>query len=149
MTIMNGKIRAELTDLLADHLALSVGGCQNWHRIADAAMDFIYGGEDDHLPQPELQEVQADPTGCGQGDPDRASCCDGFTCRCCPGHVDLVEGGPVGPNVTYGVMTPQELLRDAFVYLGRPSPTEEFVRLPRSGCEPTPPSPQGSGSADD
>ena len=146
MTIMNGRIRAELTDLLADHLALKVGGCQNWHQIADEAMDFIYGGEDGNLQEPEFPQAKA---GTGdQGDPDRPACCNGFTCGCCPGNVDRLDGGPISSgDIVLGVMT-QEPLRASFVYLGPPSRPEEFVRLRESGSGQTLQSPQGSGSAD-
>lgn len=148
MTIMNGRIRAELTDLLADHLKLRIGGFLDWTLISEEAMDFIYGDENGDVPQPECETHQeAGVRRDAQRDPGSASCCDGFTCRCCPGSVDRLEGGPITRgDVVYGVMT-QEPLRAAFVYLSHPSQTEEFVRLPRLGFGQTPPSPQGSGSA--
>lgn len=156
---MNGSIRAELTQLLADHLVekhvarviANVGyptSRSMWEIVANDAMDFIYGGEDDSVPQPERQEVQkADST---SGAP-RVGC--GTDCGCLgdggdsPGNVDRLEGGPVTSETVLGVVTP--VGPDAFVYLGRPSPTGEYVRLPRSNFGPYSRSAPEPDSADD
>lgn len=148
MTIMNGNIRADLTQLLADHLneqhciriirgTDGVTSLGHFEKVAEDAMDFIYGSEDGDVPQPECEEPTktAELWTNHQGPHSGPGCCDGFTCRCCPGSVDRLEGGPVGPNVTYGVMTPLGPLRDAFVYLGPPSRTEAYVPVPRSSSE--------------
>lgn len=142
---MNGSIRADLTQLLADHLNEQhciriIQGTEyptsasHFSNVAEDAMDFIYGSEDGDVPQPEGQE--AGDRRDAEGRPGGPTCCGGFTCRCCPGSVDRLDGGPVGPNVTLGVVYPTTL--DAFVYLGPPSRTEGYVRIPRSGSEPTP-----------
>lgn len=156
MTIMNGKVRAELTRLLIDHLneqhrVRIIQGqeystsLQYFERVAEDVMDFMYGSEDGDVPQSECETHQeAGAVRDDQGDSGSASCCNGFTCGCCPGGVDRLDGGPVGPNVTYGVVTPRE---SSFVYLGRPSPTEAYVRLPRSNFGPYLRSPQESDSA--
>lgn len=154
LTIMNGNIRAELTRLLADHLneqhcVRIIQGSEyptsvsHFHNVAVDVMDYMYGSEDGDVPQPEQPEVEADPDQSGQRDLPVTSCCNGFTCGCCPGSVDSVD-----PGTVLGVMNP-EPLRPSFVYLGPPSRTEEYVPVLRSGSVLTPPSPQGSGSADE
>lgn len=146
---MNSQIREELTVLLADHLnecqvkriiegdgyPMEIGLV---HKIAEDAMDFIYGEPDGDVQKPEQPQVVTTghawfgdqggacgtPCGCGQSE-----------CSW-PGDVDRLEGGPVGPNVVYGVVTPSEVLRESFVYLGPLSRTEEYVPAPRSGYGP-------------
>lgn len=63
MTQMNGKIRRELTDLLANHLAAEASKHGRWDflDLAEIAMEFIYGED---LPQQNDPAVQ-DATGCG------------------------------------------------------------------------------------
>lgn len=130
---MNSRIREELTDLLAEHFRIELGApMYDWRLVAESAMDFIYGYEDGNVPQPECslpQEIPTDTRSGVQWSGDLTSCCNGFTCGCCPGSVDRLEGGPVaGPSVMYGVMT-QEPLRASFVFPDHPSLTGEYVRL--------------------
>lgn len=168
MTIMNGRIRAELTQLLADHLneqhciRIIQGreyptGADHFKNVAVDAMDFMYGGEDDHLQEQEQQKVEADPNPGDQGNPGESSCCNGFTCGCCPGSVDRLEGGPItrydvhqcnpGHCDLTGVMLPEPVWA-SFVYLDRPSRPEAYVPLRGSDFGQTPRSPQGSDSGD-
>lgn len=137
---MNSKIREELTGLLAEHLRITLGApVYPWEQVAESAMDFIYGEPDGDVQEPECQEIQAShgfawfgPEGGSCGDP-----CDCAEPGCSwPGDVDRLEGGPVGPDVVYGVVTPSEVLRGSFVYLGPLSRTEGYVPVPRSDSEP-------------
>lgn len=139
---MNSKIREDLTGLLAEHLRITLGApVYPWEQVAEAAMDFIYGEPDGDVQEPECQEVEASHGFAWFGD--QGGPC-GSPCRCgqseCswPGDVDRLEGGPVGPNVSYvvGVMTPSAVLRESFVYLGPLSRTEQYVPAPRSDSEP-------------
>ena len=140
MTIMNSKIREDLTGLLAEHLRITLGApVYPWEQVAEAAMDFIYGEPDGDVQESECQEVEAShgfawfsDQGGACGDPCR---CGKPECRW-PGNVDRLEGGPVEVTAVYGVMTPSQVLRESFVYLGPLSRTEQYVPAPRSDSEP-------------
>ena len=154
MTIMNSKIREELTELLADHLvqtsrarylkagderAHALAHRESFLELAEDAMDFIYGEPDGDVQKSEQQEVQAShgfawfsDQGGSCGDP----CSCGESGCSWPGNVDRLEGGPVEVTAVYGVMNPPGALRESFVYLGPLSRTEGYVPVPRSDSEP-------------
>lgn len=151
MTIMNGQIRRELTQLLADHLVdehikkilqgrtypVSAG---LFREIAAEAMDFIYGSEDDNVQKPELPQEAPDLLGLREGDPVRdPGCCGGTGC----GDAGDLRG--VEHSSLLGVIAP----REAFVYLDHRSPTERPVPLRECGSEQTAPSAPEPGSADE
>lgn len=146
---MNGKIRAELTELLADHLvetqiarylkagdgrAYAIPHRQSYLEIAEDAMDFIYGQEDEtNTPDTDVRDLGDSAGSCGPG------------CRCGLDGWDPLADSLTG--VVHPPTSPAEPLREAFVYLGPPSRTGEYVPAPTSADVPKVPSPPGPDTA--
>lgn len=99
--IMNSNLREELTQLLADHLTLAesrriIGGDKpatawdRWLKVAEDAMEFIYGDEAPENVDPDNRSGHPGNVG---GDP----CCGGVAGIPCDDPVD--DAGGVGPFI--------------------------------------------------
>lgn len=163
MTQMYPEIRQELTQLMADHLNESFGAwdirySRDWQEIAEKAMDFIYGSND------ETQEPEADTDAGNQGNSAGTDGCCGTGCRAPAGVagdlefdsrrlMELTQAqieslyGHDGQHLLGVMLIPQELVFPRCACGPDPThPSEVYDLLRASGPEGTSPSPQAPDS---